>query len=391
MAAVALIVFDQGGPGPAGQAFLGTVSGGLVTITNDNNTDVLSWAITLLDVPAGSGLVPGVLATADSGVPTASFSPDVAGSYRIMLDVYEATGLTGILNRDIRNFGINSVRNIIIPPYQKLPDPLPVTGSGLPGEKPNEQNYSGNTRGWAAQLTQFFLNYDDLAPFLVTSTPFTPTISLTVSDYPIYVVGLVSIGSDAVFNLPSTLVRAGQRFRVAAEAGSTYKVTVTASGGQTINGQTTWKMLSGTTSEFLYIGSNRWIILGAKTDRYERTLVGGVEDTDQTGFVTIGSTVLDLDNFVNLPGGQVTWQAILETTDILDSAEIRLFNITGAAVVAGSVLSTASLTPVLVSTLLTLPVSGPNLYEAQLRLQTTGAPNRATCKQAQLIVDWLQP
>jgi len=72
-------------------------------------------------------------------------------------------------------------------------------------------------------------------------------------------------------------------------------------------------------------------------------------------------------------------------------AVVVLGLVTAAAVVASSTLSTTSLIPVLVSALVTLPVSGANLYEAQLRLQTTGTPNRATCKQAQLIVDWLQP
>lgn len=390
MAAVALTILDQGGPGPAGRAFAGTVAGGLVTVTNDNNTDVLSWAITLLDVPPDSALVPGVLATADSGTPTASFTPDVVGSFRVMLDVYEATGLTGIRNRDIRNFGIPNARGIIVPPYQKLPDPLPVTGSGQPGEKPDEQNYGGQTRGWAGdrasgQLEQYFQTYDDLPIELVGSTPFT---AAATGEPPLYMVFLVIISSDAVFNLPSSGVRVGQRYRVIAEAGTSFKVAVTVTGGQNINGLSSVDMPSGGSGTFLYLGGLDWIMLGHKTDRYERTLVGGVEDTDQTGFVSIGSTVLDIANFTNV--ATVTWQAVLETTNAADAAEIRLFDVTGAAIVGASTLSTVSLTPVLVSATITLP-PGSNLYEVQLRLQTTGTPNRATCKQAQLIIDWLQP
>ena len=72
MAATALILFNQGGPGTPGEAFAGTVAGGLVSISNNSNTDVASWRITLLDVPPDSALVPCVLATANSATPAAS-------------------------------------------------------------------------------------------------------------------------------------------------------------------------------------------------------------------------------------------------------------------------------------------------------------------------------
>lgn len=390
MAAVALILFNQGGPGTAGRAFEGTVAGGLVTITNNSNTDVASWKITLLDVPPGSALVPGVLATASTSTPSATFTPDVVGSYRVELEVYAAPALAGQRDMDLRNFGIRNVRGIIIPSYQKLPDPLPITGSGQPNEKPDEQNYGGQLRGWTGnrtdgQLEQFFQTYDDTIPRSVTTTPF----SATVLQEPLFNVNLTSIGGSAVFNLPATGLRTGYRCRVLAFGGSsTNTVTVNPPGGHTINGLSSVMMFSGGSGVFVFLGGTSWGIIGAKRDRYERSIVASLESTENTGFTAIGSTIIDPAEFVNT--SQVLWQAIIETTNVLDGAEIRLFNVTTSSVVGSSTLSTTSLTSVLVSAAITL-AAGQNLYEAQLRLQTTGTPNRATCKQAQLIVSWLQP
>jgi len=185
MPATALIVFDQGGPGTAGEAFEGS-TGSLVTVTNDDNTDVTSWTITLTDVPPDSALVPGVLGTAVDNTPTASFTPDVAGSFRILLEVSD--GVTP--DTDIRNFGIRNTRGFIFPSYGLLPDPKPVTGSGLPGSKPNEYNFGGQTRGWSGDrasglLEEFMTKYDDLPSTVVTAGPYaapTDTTPLTVVD-----------------------------------------------------------------------------------------------------------------------------------------------------------------------------------------------------------------
>lgn len=380
MAATALIVFEQNSiTGPAGQAYEGTIGGGLVSITNDDNTGVTSWTVTLLDVPPDSALVPGVL---DSGVappPFAVFTPDVVGSYRIMLEVSDGVNI----DKDIRNFGIRNARGIIIPPYQKLPDPLPVLGSGQPGEKPDEQNYGGQARGWSGertdgQLEQFFQTYDDLPYVTVNSTPFT-----AAPEPPFYYVDLVGAG---VFNLPSG-IRNGQRFRVVTSTSVT-TLTVNPPGGHNIGGLSSMQMFGGTTGIFLHVDDTLWVALGAKKDKYERTLVASVESTDLTGFDSIGSTIINPSDLVNI--SQVTWEAIIETNNAADAAEVRLYNVTLGSVVAGSTLNTTSLTPTLVSAAVTL-ASGANLYEAQLRLMTTGTPNRATCKQAQLIINWLQP
>ena len=114
----------------------------------------------------------------------------------------------------------------------------------------------------------------------------------------------------------------------------------------------------------------------------ERCIVAGTQLTATVGFTAIGSTVLDP---AELPDGfTATWEVMIETTDGADPVEIRLFNVTTAAVVASSVLSTPLLVPTVLSSTVVL-AAGRNIYEAQLRLQTTGAPNRAVCKLARLL------
>lgn len=382
---IASIVFDQGGPGPAGEAFEGVVSS-LVTVTNDDNTDVASWTITLTDVPSGSALATGVLATAVSNTPMATFTPDVTGCYRIQLVVHDV-GLGQ--DEDIRNFGIRNSRGIFVPPFQKLPDPRPLLGTGEPGEKPDELNFGGQTRGWAGGpsdglMEEFFETYDDLVFRTVTST----SATISVSGPPLTYVDLETAGGTSTITLPAS-PRVGQQCRIMAvgtTAGRT--VIVQPSGGGSINSSfssITIPLNGGGT--FVAISGNNWRMLGNKADIYERTIVGGLETTDQTGWVVVGSTFLDPADFVNTTS--TLFEAVLETTDAADAAEIRLYNTTTDTVVASSTLSTTNLFPTLVSASITL-AAGTNLYEAQLRLATTGNPNRASCKQAQIKINWLQ-
>lgn len=383
----ALIIFDQTGPGPAGEALEGTLAGGAVTVTNNDNTGVVSWTITLLDAPPNSTTYPStptVLGSAVSGTPSANFTPDVAGSYRIQLEVVDGGLVSDI---DIRNFGVRNGRNIIIPPYQQVPPPRPLTG---PLAKPDEQNYGGQSRGWAGdgasgQLQEFMTTYDDIPRVVVSSTSY----FIDPDDPPMIYVDHVTAGGDVTVTMPDgSLMRQGQRVLVVSRNSGSYNTIIAVPALHTINETfTTWTLRPGMTAEIVFINGSDYIAADASLDRYERSVVANTADTDQTGFVTIGATYIDTGDFVNLNG--VTWEAIIETTNAADAAEIRLYNVTTAAVVASSTLSTTNLTPTLVSAAITLD-SGPNLYEAQLRLQTTGAPNRATCKQARVILEWFQ-
>jgi len=179
MAATALLKFTQSAvTGTAGQAYVG-LAGTPVTVENGNNTDVQSWKIELLYARPPSFLevspgTPTVLATADSSTPSVSFTPDVPGSYRIRLFVYDQPGLTGNEDQDIRNFIVpTSSRGLVIPPFQSLPDPLPLPGSspppGSPPEKPDEMNYGGQPYGWAGDdsispkgMNKSLLDLDDV-------------------------------------------------------------------------------------------------------------------------------------------------------------------------------------------------------------------------------------
>ncbi len=402
MAAVASIKFDQadGSGSPAGEAhpaifyFAPDLAKNVVTITNGDNTDVESWKIELLYQPPDSalGAVPGtpvVLASATSPTPTIGFIMDAPdGCYRIQLTVWDGSGVSDV---DIRNVGVPNGRGIIIPPYQKLPDPLPLLGTNLPGEKADELNFNGQVYGWLGDSSEG-LHHDiirlrDDLPFVsVVTTPFT---AKATQDAPFYLVNLTSLGTDSVFDMPVSGWRIGQRFRVQAYGSTDYKVTLNVPAGHTINGLSSFDFKPPNTAVLVYLGGTEWTLVGAKYDRYERNLVAGVENVQVIGFQSIGSSAL-LDP-ADFPNSVFDWRVVIETTDGLDAAEIRLFNVTLGSAVAGTTLSTVNLIPTHLQTLgITLEL-GPNLYSAQLWLQTTGSPNVATCRQAQILAKWMQP
>lgn len=159
MAAVALIKFTQGATvGAPGEALVGVA--GSVTVNASDTTDIVQWLIELLYAPPGSALetlpgTPVVLGQAVSNTPSASFISDLPGCYRVRLTVQDSLGIQDV---DIRNFAIPfSNQGFIVGPYQRLPDPLPVspsvptgvTGVTGPGPKPDEMNFGGQPYGWA--------------------------------------------------------------------------------------------------------------------------------------------------------------------------------------------------------------------------------------------------
>jgi len=149
MAVTALIKFTQGlSVGTPGVAQAGVPSV-QVDVENDNPTDIQSWKIDMLYVPPGSTVPMGTLATGNTSMPYANFLPDgVPGSYRIQVAVYSDINQLGVVNKDIRCFVVKDVNGFVFPPYQELPKKLPVLGSGIPGEKPDELNLDGQPYGW---------------------------------------------------------------------------------------------------------------------------------------------------------------------------------------------------------------------------------------------------
>ena len=158
MAATALIRFTQLPATPLAGVALSGVSGVQVDIENGSSLDILSWKIDLVYVPPGSAVPTGALAMGNSNMPFASFTPDlVPGSYRVVLTVYAGINQTGQSNVDIRCFVVPDASGIVFPPYQDLPSKLPVVGSNLPGEKPDELNLNSQPYGWDGDGTEGLL------------------------------------------------------------------------------------------------------------------------------------------------------------------------------------------------------------------------------------------
>ena len=147
----ALIQLTQGVTvGAAGEALFGA-AGAAVDVANAVNTGVTSWQIELVDVPPGSALTTGTKASSDNGsTPAYSFTPDVAGGYRLVLKVWDGINRVGTAtDTDIRNFGVKGAGGLYLPTQQIWPRPLPPVASGEAGAKPDENNFAGQTRGWA--------------------------------------------------------------------------------------------------------------------------------------------------------------------------------------------------------------------------------------------------
>ena len=158
MTAIALLRFRQGANiGAGGHALVVAISGTTVTIENTSNIDVASYRIELLHAPPDSTIypiTPGVSAPVElavgNGVPTATLDVSEAGiygCYRIRLTVWPLLNQGGVPDVDIRNVAVATPGfGIILPPYQKFPDPLPLEGAG---SKLDELNFAGQARGWA--------------------------------------------------------------------------------------------------------------------------------------------------------------------------------------------------------------------------------------------------
>lgn len=157
MALQALLKFKQVGSattGNDGEALIVTAADGHVEIENSDNDQVETWLIEILYGPPGSSYerIPGSPLPLSSGTTPTPYHDYIPGGvwpigcYRIRLTVWDSGGGVDV---DIRNFCVVVAgSSIVLPPYQKLPDPLPLLGSGEPGEKPDELNFDGQPFGW---------------------------------------------------------------------------------------------------------------------------------------------------------------------------------------------------------------------------------------------------
>lgn len=403
MAAIALIKLTQAS-GPtdvAGRAVEGTLTGvpasDKVTVTNNDNTDVNNWDIELLYDPPGSalGAVPGtpvMLGTAVSSTPSATFIPDVAGSYRIRLTVRDSAGTPNI---DIRDFGIENENGIIVPPYQKLPDSLPVLGSGTAGEKPNEQNYGGQAYGWAgdrsSKLYETHLKtYRDARILDVSTTPFT-AIAEEATHYRVLT---STIGGASTFNLP-TGARVGQSITVfdGESAADLNTIGVVAVGGDAFLDGTTQVSISNKNGQVTVrkVAASTWMVEYLNQLFDVTPVFSGVGSVDQISYVRIGSFPYS----GLLDGADTTYQLtyILETTDAVTPiyAEARIYNVTDSVAVANTetLATVSSLIPVKViknPTFADWNAGAGKVYELQIKMSTTGVPaDRITCTYCEVL------
>lgn len=160
MAAIALLKFSQGTKTPdAGKALIVDPSVQVNIENGGDNSGVQSWKVELLDGPVGSlyEISPGSPVELNQNpagsVPTASIIPAsdaTPGCYRIRLRVWTGTDYNGSMDEDIRNICVRCPnRHVVLPPYQKLPDPLPLPGENQPNSKPDELNFDGQQWGWS--------------------------------------------------------------------------------------------------------------------------------------------------------------------------------------------------------------------------------------------------
>ncbi len=122
--------------------------------------------------------------------------------------------------------------------------------------------------------------------------------------------------------------------------------------------------------------------------------IAGTQQTDQTQFTSIGSFEFAFSGADSMaPPLSTTYQAyfesLVETTNSLCVAEIRLYNVSTAAIVTNSMqyMSGTSLTRLKTGNLTGSFATGLNLYDVQLRL-TTASVGVAICKSAKLRVYW---
>jgi hypothetical protein len=161
-----------------------------------------------------------------------------------------------------------------------------------------------------------------------------------------------------------------------------------------------------TTGDFKYQGTSGTPAVLAKADGSVHLVPlihpfgssTGVQSSGIATFTGIGTIVFDPSSIFSTNGKitrSISFQAVLEVSASV-TGEIQLYNISTGAVVTGSLLSSSTASPTLLTGTLTIGAS-PNLpnsqqiYEVQIRISSPGSPSvsdRVVCKNAQIIVVW---
>lgn len=124
--------------------------------------------------------------------------------------------------------------------------------------------------------------------------------------------------------------------------------------------------------------------------------VQGVFSNDSSTPVTIGAFTFRFDSFIMEGWSSINLEAILETTNALDTATIQLYNVNTASYLTLTGMSTTTTHATVVrsqdlsSQLSTgLAAPGPDyVYEVQLSLSPTSGTDAAICKMARLVITY---
>jgi len=194
---VANLVFTQNAVvGTAGEAYIGVV-GSPVTLSNQDDTDVTTWHYEIMSSPYNSSVAAAVLS--DGAAPTAAFTPDVSGSYRILEYVKDSSNN---VSSQIRVLGVKNSRGWIVPAFD---------GVAI------EHNFGGQIRGWVGDdsvclvdriLDDILLGISDGFNFPLRDWAYDSPGSIATSVSLVYVVSIgtpirfcVQIGTTVASNL----------------------------------------------------------------------------------------------------------------------------------------------------------------------------------------------
>jgi hypothetical protein len=164
---------------------------------------------------------------------------------------------------------------------------------------------------------------------------------------------------------------------------STNNITITPASGN-IDGAANFIVKVNKAVVTLVYSGTEWNVLGRKSTSFEIPLFSGVA-SEALGVWTRISNYYWEPEKLSLPNGAIFKMfGVCEVNNGIADCEVRLYNLTDAAVITGSTLSTNSLTPdAQISASLTMPTT-PKMLEVQIR--TTDNAYIAICTNAGLRV-----
>lgn len=113
-------------------------------------------------------------------------------------------------------------------------------------------------------------------------------------------------------------------------------------------------------------------------------IIHGTQAVDQTVFQEVGFTRMDKTEFSATALPNYKLQAIIQTSDAADGAEVRLRDVTNAADIVTLGPYTNTTATFVESGTFALPITATTDFSLRIRLDTTGSPNLATIKGAWL-------